>query len=374
MSGEPHAALLTALQRFRRRLRLRTFLGYVPAAAAIAIAADVWVVALGRGDAVAPLLGGSLLIAIVAAYGGAVLRTPSIPATARIIDRELRLQDRATTALEFVRATDAVSRLVVTDAVCHLGPAAVSSVSLTMTTRNRWLAVSTVTVSALLLVTPWSWTDKSPVDLGPSTTISPLLTSADVAGRSAPTRPTAASRLTVSSGDDPRMTGPSLNPPHAVPLAGDTAVAGRTTDGNALPIDPQASKQDATRALPSPGAARAGSGTRPTAGAAVDSTGDTRARGSAVRSTPYGAPAAGLGATAPSGTETTGGGVGRGALIRGRSGDTPSKRVNTSNRQRAGSVPTSGRTEAATPAERVPYALRSYVRAYFLSIRSISSQ
>lgn len=372
--SDSNAVLGAALRRFRRRLRLVAFVRYVPVASAIALGL-VNVLVIARPDiGVDPAVwAGSLVLAIVSAYGLAVLRTPSLSATARIVDRQLGLQDRATSALEFSPATDAISRLVIEDAAARLRTVPVARLPLSVPVSARWLAASAVAASALILLwAPGSTSDSYFLSDSVSTTVA-RRTAAETAVRPEGSKAKPLMPGTVSVGNGGRRTArvsaaiPDVPPPQANNAAGHSAGSNTGRSDSTTSKGEARASQQAPLALPPPSRSSAASGL------SGRSAGDGRARGEAGRGSSSMQTASGRGAGAAATKESAGGGVGGGALVSVKPGAAVSEPT-TGHRQTADYALAYARAESAMPMEHVPPALRSYVRAYFLAIRPTARQ
>ena len=363
---------MAALQRFRRRLRLRAFVLHVPVATAIAMVVDVALVATRHTDAVPSLLARSLVLAAVAAYVVTLFRTPSLSATARIVDRELGLQDRATSGLEFLGTMDTISRLVVADASSRLTAIPVSRLALTVPPPARWAIASTVAISMLLLVMPANSTRKSAADslvamaatAGPAvegargrSARMPVATSVPGAITQAAERELSVSALPLSN----RMADPRIG---ATADAAAHAIEATTVRNDATKTDVSGARHDAPAAAPD----------HRTLGPGANSTNRAPGRAPAAEDATSAAFARGRGARAPSRAEASGGGVSNAALAGGGPGALRSTWAGINGRQSPAYAAAYARAEAATRSDRVPPNLRSYVRAYFVAIRPTSDQ
>ena len=370
MSRDSVRVFMAALQRFHRRVRLRTFLGYVPFAAAIAIAVDAAFVSFARIDSTAIVAGSSLVLAILAAYGVAISRTGSLSATARIVDRELELQDRTTTALEFLYGTDAVSRLVVADATSRLESLPASSLPLTVSRFARRTA-ALAAVSALLFITMLSSSrhasapDAISLESARSGRASATVDGGSVRSSAARSATGAASdgresRVATRSSDH-RAAPPGGAAPEAT-TEGIAANTGRREIGRPNEDTPSAEKS--ASAAPDSSDARSGSD------AGANSGKDTRADPSAgAAATSPALLARGIGAKAPATAHARAGGISDGAFVDKPAGGARSTWPGTSGRRSTAYAEAYARAEAALPTERIPVGLRSYIRAYFVAIR-----
>ena len=356
--------LTSALQRFRGRLRLRAFVLHLPVSAALAMAVAA-AVTVTRPDAL-PLrvFAGSLLLAILGAYLVAVIRTPSLTATARVVDRELRLQDRAVSALQFSESTDAISRLVVAEGAARLEDVPASRLPLAVPVTARWLAIGTSALFAAVLVSrtiPPS-PGAVPAGTGRATATASGSARSPRAGAALPDAPGSQARFPPASSP----AGAAIPPTRQAPAPGTPSSSEGTGRGAVT-----ASKAPADPSIES-GSAPSSEGTSPkraeAGGAAVVA---SRADGGSKNGTTA-LTARGRGAGTPGGSEGLAGGAG--ATIGGSELAAPPQPNDAGNRRTGAYAAAYDRAEAATAAEHVPFALRSYVRAYFLSIRPASRQ
>ncbi len=365
---DPTAAFATVLRRFQRRLRLGAFLRHVTITSAIVLVAiDVVVLAGRQGGAGVVAFGGAVLVAIVAAYGLAVRSVPSLSAAARIVDRELRLQDRTISALAFSSTTDPVASLVVADATARLQTLPVSRLPLAVPAWARWLAVSTFAVSALILVALARTTS----DVS-SLSDASMATSHGRAAGDAARRTEGSATRSVPPGtgnilNDGRDTASAPSARAGIPEGPATTTGRRSAEAAADRSNSTAPERDAgnrTRDPLTPPPLRSGAATGLGASAAGG-----RAPGNAAQGSSSSLSAPGRGASAPAADRSAGGGAGGGALVS-ESRATESRSATSASRRTAAYSAAGARAESATSTERVPARLRSYVRAYFLAIRA----
>lgn len=362
-NNDSSAILVSAMRRFQRRLRLAAFTRYLTVASALAlVVVDVIVLGSFQDLALVAAFTTSLAFAAVASVVLAILRTPSLPDTARIVDRTLRLQDRAVSALQFSRTTDPIARIVVEDAASRLEAVPLSRLPLSISMTARWLGASALIVSMAI-----------------------------VGVREGP-RPDA----TIRSGSGVATTDPGGRPQNPQPRYGETGATTATNQGGGATVARSTPAGDAPQQLGA-SAQRGGPGTaepsdrvaaedptdqnptgpvssssqpdpRVAAAGSAPSSAQGRASGSATLNGPASA-ASGPGAAAAGAARRAGGGVRDGALV--ASGSRPAQAAPppSTDRRTAAYAEAYARAEAAVPPERVPADLRSYVRAYFLAIR-----
>ena len=356
------AVVVSALRRFQRRLRLAAFTRYLTVAIALAlVAVDVIVLGSPPDAALVMAFTTSFAFAVVAAVALAILRTPSLPDTARIVDRRLLLQDRAVSALQFSGATDPIARIVVEEAASRLEIVPLSRLPLSIPMTARWLAASALLVSMAIVVSREGLPGAAiPSGSGAAATDSGGRLQHPQTGRgntgatvATNQRGGATTARSTPSGDAPQQPVTSAQRGAATnPGQSDRVTAQNPTDQN-----PAGAMSSSTR--PDPRVAAAGN---------AASTAQGRARGSATLNAPA-SPASGPGAAAAGAAGRAGGGVRDGALVAG--GTLPAQAASppSTDRRTAAYAAAYARAEAAVPAERVPVDLRSYVRADFLAIR-----
>jgi hypothetical protein len=147
-------AFAAALRPFRRRLRLSVFARTLAVTGAVSFALLTVVVLTVpplRTAAVAAW-SGALAAAVAAAWMVALVRTPSLAATAATLDRELRLHDGCVTALQFSASSDAMSSLVVQDALARLHGVPPARLPLRVRPAPYWLMTALAAVAALASV------------------------------------------------------------------------------------------------------------------------------------------------------------------------------------------------------------------------------
>ncbi len=368
MAPSDATVLKSALRRFQHRLRLMAFLRHLTVTCAIALGLFDILVMTARLQGIAlRASAATAALAVLAAYALAVFKTPSLSATARIVDARFGLQDRAVSALQFAESADPIASLVVADAASRLKRMPVSRLPLTVPVTARWLAASVFLVSAVLLITT---------------------------ARSRPEIPVASQKagtVGATSARSQRVAGRPVTP-GAAAVAKDVTLA---TAATALPVPGQRGRDSRS----STAAENGGRGNADTSkDAAMDSGQQTtgpapqsrggaarqangfsgrvgRKGGSAPGSSVPGLSAGGPGGSAPSTDESAGGGgVGFGVVVSDRPGTARPASPLAGARRSAAFAAAYARAESATPADRVPRELRSYVRAYFLAIRQGVSQ
>jgi hypothetical protein len=360
----------STLRRFQRRLRISVFARSVPITGVCALAAvDVGCLVLRPTVSVAILAcAGALVFTLLAAWLVALIRTPSLSATARVLDRRARLDDRAVTALQFAAAGDAVSRLIVEETRARLETTPVSRLPLDVSGPWRWGAVAVLAVSGLIVIglDQPNAGSSSMQPAGPSSAAAPSTRATRANARQG-------SSSATRTGDE-RMAGAPEHPETTLTAA--QKVKGG--DDSAAVGDPRAGVGNTAT---QPGSAtqdgepldRVGSASAPRTEAAATargtSDGDRGGGGDASRADTAALSAAGRGGRGATRSATTGGGVAGGALARDgaapKASASPANSVlGTSDFRRA-----YARAEAAIGRERVPPRLRSYVRDYFLAIR-----
>ena len=371
MQRDHSSVLAITLGRFRRRLRVIAFVRYVTVAIAIALGLVDMVMVTRSADSVALVFATSILLATIAAFGFAVLRTPSLAATAAIVDRSCGLQDRTRSAWEFSTAHDPMSRLLVTDAAAHLEAVPAHRLALDVPAWATALIVLACATTALLFL---------PAVRSASSTTSMVDSSSRSTGRPGSTIANGERRggqglertTTPDAGNtvaDNQGTAPRAEPSSASNDASDAA--GRRENGaadrgaeadrtNATTRDVARSQDPgASPTTPSPGAAsRGGSEAAPREGA----------RGPAVPSSAASASAPGFTAHAQASNTTAHGGINSGALAQSASQNATVSSPPDA-RRTAAYAAAYDRAESATPIEHVPAAYRAYVRAYFLAVR-----
>ena len=356
--------LTSALQRFRRRLRLRAFVLDLPVSAALATAVAAAVTVTRSEDLSLRAWAASLLLAILAAYLVAVIRTPSLAATAQVVDRELRLQDRAVSALQFSESTDSISRLVVAEGAARLEDLPASRLPLTFPVTARWLAIGTSVLCAAVVLSRMNQqsTDAGAARTGPATATASGGTRSPRDGVATPDAPKGQASVPPASSP-----GAAAIPPTRPASAAGTPSAGESSGRGQAP----ASKPPADPSIESGSAPLTPESTSPNRAQAGGAAGGASRGDGGSKNGTAALTAGGRGAGTPGGREDLAGGAG--GTIGGRQA-VPLQPNDAGNRRTAAYDAAYNRAEAATAAERVPFALRSYVRAYFLSIRPASRQ
>jgi hypothetical protein len=359
-TNDAGTVLPSALRRFQRRLRLAAFIRHVTVASALALVVAGAVVLASPPDiTILAVFTAAIALGVVAAVALAIVTTPSLHDTARIVDRELLLQDRAVSALQFSRTMDPIARLVVTDAAARLGAISVSRLPISIPAPARWLAVSALMVSVTIVVSRG----------GPApdaiTTPGSAGAAAAPSGRSPRAQP---QRAGAGATETPQQGGAA--PAQSTPSRADARQPGAARGAAG---DARERSKDVTGQEPADGSTpRADSPSRPSesrlAGTGnATSTEKAHQSGSATLNAPAGAASA-PGAAAGGAAGRHGGGVRGGALLSAGPHQAQASPPSV-NRRTASYAEAYARAEAAVPAERVPAGLRSYVRAYFLAIR-----
>jgi hypothetical protein len=363
------AALIRQIAGFRRRLGVLAFRRFAPPLAVVAIVAtEAAIVAIHPAIRQATVwFGGAVALGVAMAGTIALVRIPSLHATAAVLDRRLRLEDRIVTALQFARDSDVVSRLIVRDASERLAKHPPMALSATPQPRLGWLAIVGAAASLLfalaVLRAPFVFQGDTSAPAGASSTDAPggPRQSRPGAGPSATSSEagTAASVARAQIGRDgvarraPQDAAATSAPPGAGVLSGAS-----TSSRN----DSAAGQRAGTRGDVQPGSQRgaeAGSGVG-TAGRSVAG-GDRGGHGSG----------AGGGATA--GTETGAGGV-KGGMPAASARQPAARRLPDGPNYSAQYWNARTRAEAAIAQERVPARLRRYIRDYFLALQPTGRQ
>jgi hypothetical protein len=278
----------------------------------------------------------------------------------------LRLENRAVTALQFVAAADAASRLVVADAARRLETIPTSVLPLGGSASPRWAAAAALAISTLVVI---GFRDRAaqPPAAG---TAGESSSDAPAQGGRAGTQQTAASRgsagdgrLVAARGPDGAPLAPAQDANQSASSEASSDTRPRTRNGSdAASLDdasgrPAAAVADSNRRAENPSTSERASGARD----GVDANG---ARGAASTGA-----AAGRGAGAAARRGPAGGGVADGVLTgvaaeRGIPAPLPANGLQAAEYRRA-----YARAEAAMAKERIPPRLRPYVRDYFLALR-----
>lgn len=363
------AAFLRQLVRFRRRLGVLEFSKYgLPMAIVALVGAGIAVLAV-RPAAwhAAAWFGGSIAVALVTACAIAWIRTPSMRATAAMIDRHFHLEDRVVTALQFAGDADGVSRLIVSDASAHLARCAPKDVSGSATHRAIWLALfcgGAALLYALAAV-------RTPSVFPPGSFSSERASSTD--GQDGPkrpaivavSRPAGASASAAGSPEIAKAQGREAVRPGLQNGTTQVASSGveRATGESILPRQPSGPGGSKGTRRDASGGSHANSGS----GGAAGTAGRSQAGGE------RGSDGSGSGGGTGSGTRAGAGGV-KGGLPA-----SPTRR-HTALPIPAGSGYSAQYRNARTAAEaaidqgRVPPILRRYIRDYFLAIQPTGRQ
>jgi len=349
----PSGAMFHAeLNSYRRRLRGGVFWTTAPLLVQGSVAAGAvfaLVVHVGAWPAtVWAAAGGAVGVVMSAAW--ASLRTPSLAATATVVDRWFALEDRIATALQFADAEDAFSRLVVDDARRALE--AHRHAPLLAEPRNsvRWLRSAGVAGLLLLL------TVVNRPGLAPGVAVS-------------------AQNSVRSGGSSDRQMASEENS-----QSGRERVGTSATGGTGPAAASRSDVADPHNRVASDGGrggdTRAGTSTSRTSSEAGGSSpqGSFAARGevpasATVSSGNPGNRAASQGGDGPEGNNGGVPAAGGGSGIGGRATPAPSGSAYASASARARS-----QAEAAIAAQRVPLRLRAVVRDYFLTIQPTGRQ
>ena len=375
----PREAIRASLTPFRRRLFAAAVLSNLP----WAIASAVVVGALCRWTVVVATPW-TTVFAWMGVLGGAagltlaVAQTPSVEQTARIVDARLGLQNRMTSALEFAGCDDAMSRLVVHDAVDHLSTRRPGEIPATGARSRAGIAALAAACCLALGLAVLDPRVSAAGGVGSSRdSIGDGAMASDRAG-SAPraTARTGAMQTGTAAG--------SPAPSEAAVPGGQTPPADRRPPATAQPQDGRTGGVPQEASGSTPGSMQPGppgsQGRTTTEDAAGTGRGDARAGAAAAMPQTSGQSAsgsprasadrtAGAGATGASpDAATLGGGVAGGTL---RSGEPrPASDSAPAVTFDSGTVAAaSARAETAIARARVPHRLRGYVRDYFRVLR-----
>lgn len=372
--ARPDADQLTrALGAFRRRRRRVLAIRFVCTGLALAIVGgEALSLAFRAGtDYTLWLLAGAAGLAVIVSILAAAVRTPSLPDTARLLDRHALLQNRAATALQFVNHDDVMATLVVRDAARRVSDLDPGLVFPREYPARPHLLVAAITVSSLVFAASVSRVARSPQ------------ASSRSAGMAVPGAPTQAR---PGATGPPREETPGSTPARGTalsPLPQGTQPQG---DGRGTPQDPDVDRAARTEGrVGSPatspsasqqGAAAGGAARRsPSEGSATAS--DRPGAGSGAAATARDARAAagpgegaGQGGDVP-GRSTRGGGGIRGGALAGPMPAAASRRDTGRTQGYALEYQAAwARAQTALAQDRVPPPLREYVRRYFDAIRS----
>jgi hypothetical protein len=345
------ALLLSRLTRFRRRATLALWMhDTVPATAGLVLVAEAMAV-WQRSLPDRPIETAAALLAAACAIGltSALVRRPTLRLTARAVDERAHLRDRVVTAFQCRAGSDAISRLVLRDAIAHLdsvSPAAAFPLRLPRAVPTIGaLAVGVpLAVAAVISLLP-----PSPVRSAlPSTLADAMPPPGARIERDAAMSDRSGRRSTATA--DARVTTETI-PPSEVERA----------------TQPQAGRPPSSTSAATPGSPQ------PDADTPAGGPGTRGGRGPG-QSVGTAAPAdAGIAAAAAGGPAEGRGGVGAG-----RGGAAPADSTagtSTGDRSRDGGYAAAwAAAEAALPQERIPPRLREYVRRYFSAIRPAAEQ
>jgi hypothetical protein len=352
-----NARLQLALRPFQRRLRRRAAARYLPVAGAIALVAATIATWFSMNAFTALLF--AAVFAVAAACALAFIRTPTIAATARIVDAELQLQDRTVSALQFSALDDAIARLVVNEGISRLQSQKSASLRVTVPARGRWLCLA----AALLFVVVFVARDgSSSAPASPSQSGAAVTTSRGASQRGGTPTAAAASAPAGAARETPSLSGAGSTTPETrrpetqrnAERAGATERRDSSAHADNATGSPAATAATTDAMRPAP----AGAGAAQNAGQGGAAT--------ALASNPSGP---GRGAGAAGGRERAAGGVAGAKLAGTNPQPTPGASAARGDRRDAAYAAAYARAESATAAEHVPVRLRSYVRAYFLAIR-----
>lgn len=378
------------VRRCRRRLRLLASIRYACIASTSgALAASAFALAFRMPIlvAVAWMMGG-LGLGLVAGVAAAALRAPSLRKTAEILDRCLHLDDRAVTALQLTGDEDPVAGLVVSDASRRLAAIVPAEVfPLEMRINRRLLVAPAAAALGVLLVLLWN---------GAQAVRQPSNSAVGQggAGRSLATAPRGAdaahaeeidagvpadietARASAIESSQDRSAGPTTEPRRSESAAAspsssdaqpsrDRAMSQQSLTGNGADTMPP--DADRTRSIADRPAPRLDA---PQNSTALDGTRSADALAAAGGPAPTG-----RGGATPAST------LGAGTAAGGVAGQLPQaaaldpnesfpRQLSYDARYRAAWV----RAQAALAHNRVPRALRSYVKDYFEAIRPAARQ
>jgi hypothetical protein len=370
--GRPGDALVAQLAALRARARRALAIRYCSVVAAPAlIAGQALSFATGANGTQTLTI---IIVTLVGALAGSVLaavqRTPTLADTAALIDRTQRLESRAATGLQFADQNDVVSLLVLRDATARLAacdPALVFPVELPR--RWPWMLASAAVISVLLAVAVERRESRRPAgSLGDA-----------ISAGGAPARsPAGASQVaSASSSSTPRVepAAPttSARQDSKPPVDANAPIANRSTSASA----PRAAGDTGSAPPPDrqPSSTRLGDPAPADVAAASIRPGEEPARQASRGASSSGAAGSTAGGAGGAGTGTArnegkgAGGIKGGTLTSSLGDPAPADAA-------VPMTPTSPRYrtdwakgQAAIARERVPPALRKYVRDYFAAIR-----
>ena len=363
------AALMRQIAGFRRRLGVLAFRRFAPPLAVVAIVAtEAAIVAVHPTIRQAALwFGGAVALGMAIAGTIALVRIPSLHATAAALDRRFRLEDYIVTALQFARDSDVVSRLIVRDASARLAKQTPMALSAEPQHRLGWLAIVGAAVSLLFALaivrTPLAFRADTSAPAGASST--------DAPGGPRQSRPGAGpSAARAEAGSDASMApAPVGRDGIAQRVAKDEASTAVPPSVGVPSVASTSSLRDSAAGQPAGmrGGVQPGSQRGAEAGSGVGTAGRSLAGGA------RGGHGSGAGGGATAGTEAGTGGVKGGMAsasrrqpAAGRLPDGPNYSAQYRNART--------RAEAAIAQERVPARLRTYVRDYFLALQPTGRQ
>jgi hypothetical protein len=374
LTGEPDHDVIDCLRMLRSRAIWVMAVRYAVVAVAIGVViAEGTALAVGTSArATLVLVSGGALGALCVATLWAVWRAPTLIETAQLADRRLGWQNHASAALQFAGATDAVARLVVRDGAARLARSRPAEVfPFEYPARLPWLLAGVLAATSLLLggYVRATMGDGAQAPSGSAAT-------GGAGQRGSPAANAAGVADPAPGAAGPSAAGASAaQPPGAVApaaTAGAKGAASPAADASAhgsqaadTPVRHEGGTGPANASVPtaaSPStAADAGSASAVTAGPLSPAGG--------VSATTASGAAAGDGAGTVDSTTALGGGVRGGTLAPDATRKQDNRPAFTA-RERALYRGEWDRAQAAVAQDRIPPALRPYVRAYFEAIRS----
>jgi hypothetical protein len=371
------------LAAFQRRLIFISFARWLPAAVAAAFVAFDAVLLAAHPPLREALiwLAAAMTLAVTATGVVAFVNVPSLPATARILDRRFHLEDRVVTALEFSGHVDLdlMSRLIVADAGSKLAAHPARDLSFDPMPRLRWLSAGIATcalVAAILL----SSARQTRADIPGQPFADSAVLSAGEAGASSRTSSTSPTQEAPAPGatTDGRATASQSADTEATERS-PRREAVETTRRDAGSRDASGAPQGYESASPS---RKADAGTDATETAGPGRSTPSRSRDAALNVAALGGGRSGVAAGQPSGPAVgqgagTGLGLGRGGGAGGVRQGSLTERTNPPATPKPPDAADDAanyrsalrRAESAIAEERIPAARRAYVREYFLAIR-----
>ena len=373
--ARPDALQLTrALGAFRRRRRRVLAIRFACTGLALAVVAgEALSLALRAGtDYTIWLLAGAAGVAVIVSILAAAVHTPSLPDTARLLDRHALLLNRAATALQFVDNDDVMATLVVRDAARRMSGLDPAMVFPREYPARPHLLVAAVTVSALLFaasVSRVAWAPQSssrsagmavpgaPAEARPG---SPGLRQADTPGAT-PAQGSALSPVPqdTQAGANDRRTPQDQTADREARADGRAGSPARSPSANQQGAGAGSQRRSPTSTGSATASDRPGAGD---SGAASPARDPRAAAGEGE--------GAGQGGGVPDRATRAGGGIKGGALA-GPIPAAPARRDTGRTQGYAVEYQAAwARAQAALAQDRVPPPLREYVRRYFDAIRS----